>query len=118
MNIEIGSIYWISIPYYDRINHQDSFKYRPALVLHQSDADEYNILPVSRCQNVNYINPNYDIPIDLRDKSYIRVHKQTTAHITKIGNKVCDVKNDFPEVYSVVESRYEEYNNEIINGMI
>ena len=117
MIIEIGSIYWISIPYYDKVNQQDDFKYRPALILHQSDADEYNVLPVSRCQNTCYINPDYDIPINLKDKSYIRVHKQTTAHVTKIGNKVCSVKDDFPQVYSIVKSKYEEYSKEINDGM-
>lgn len=114
MNIEIGSIYWISVPYYDKNAGKDSFKYRPAFILHESDADEYNVLPVSRCNNTYYYNPEYDVPIKLKEKSYIRVHKQTTVHITKIGKKVCNVKNDFSSTYDEVIAKYQKYYNEIV----
>lgn len=116
--INVGEIHYITLKYYNKKIGRNSFKYRPALIIHKADSGDYNILPVSTIKNSNDINSDYDIPIMLKQKSYIRVHKQTTANIADIDQNIeVDVKADYPNVYKQVIDKLKQYNDLIENNL-
>lgn len=117
----IGEIRKTLTPFYDKKAHQNAFKARPALVIAKADNKDYVILPVSRVTKAENRDPVYDIPVDpaiypelnLTSMSYIRTHKQTIVHIAELGDKIGDLKNNYPDLYDVVLTKREDFSVEI-----
>lgn len=119
----IGFLCCSTLPYYDFAAKQNKFKIRPVLIIGRADAGDYNVLPVSRVTNKQFIHPIYDIPIDpavypatkLNNYSYIRAHKQTIINQASITLQLCDLKNTYPELYLQIITQWDDFNQNILN---
>ena len=117
----IGEIRKTLTPFYNKKTHRNDFKSRPALVIAKADSEDYVILPVSRVTKAENRDPVYDIPVDpaiypdlnLTSMSYIRTHKQTIAHTAELGDKIGDLKNNYPDLYDNVLAKREAFSVEI-----
>lgn len=122
----IGEIRKTFLPFYDTNNHKMSVKCRPALVIAQSDNDDYVVLPVSRITRQANRDMNYDIPVNpqlypalgLSCFSYVRTHKQTTVHMGEVGDKIGDMKADYEDLYLFILEKREEFSTEITRQAI
>jgi len=122
----IGVIVLANAPFFDAKLNALSFKIRPFLVVGESDAGDYTMLPVSRITNKRNLDPNYDIEINpqtypllkLKALSYIRAHKATVVHKSAIDYKLGNMKFNYPDLYLEVIEKFEEYcKNLILNAI-
>ena len=112
-----GKLCTILMPYYDAQNEKMSVKARPALVIGTADADDLTVLPVSRVTDSRRINGTYDIRVDpseypntnLKAVSYIRTNKVYTANRKDVGNIICDLNAEYPELCKNVILLFDEY---------
>lgn len=118
---------WVSVtPFYDVVKKCNSFKKRPVLIIGKADSGDYNVLPVSRVTNKQYLDPDYDIPLikaaypllNLSCDSFVRVHKQTTVNKNSITSQISDLKNDYPELFEQVMSKLKEYNDKLYTNAV
>lgn len=122
----IGKAYISLLPYYDRTSHQMRFKKRPILIIGQSDASDFVILPISRVTNAANIDLEYDIKItpetvplmNLKQTSYIRTHKQLVIHFGEITKEIVDFKKEYPDIYLEVLAKMEQFQNSIIDNAL
>ena len=120
----IGTIRKVSTPFYDVHAGQMRYKSRPGLIIAKADNSDYVVLPVSRVTRSENINPTYDIKIvpaefplsNLREKSYVRTHKQTTVNEAQILGEISDLKNTYEDLYLEILQKREEFNR-IITDM-
>lgn len=119
----IGELRKVRTPFYDMKTRQTRVKARPCLVIGQSDSDEYVILPVSRVTAAGRVHQDYDIPLDpavypdlhLTSVCYVRTHKQTTAYVTSIGNRIADMKGSYEELYLDVLAKWEQFGKKVLS---
>lgn len=61
----IGKAYVSVIQFYDKKTGKRGFKRRPILIIGQADGKDFIVLPISRVTNRTYLNPHYDIELDV-----------------------------------------------------
>jgi len=115
----IGKIYRSRFPFYSKAQHRLAFKSRPVLIIGAADFNDYNVLPISRVTLRQYLNPDYDIPLDpvtypllglkAGVTSYIRVHKQSVIHAKDILSPYGDLKGNYPDMYLHILTKLEQY---------
>jgi uncharacterized protein YifN (PemK superfamily) len=121
--IAAGSVCISVTPFYDITTRTNGFKKRPVLVLAAADSGDFNVLPISRVTNSRNLDPSYDIQVDpliypnlkLTAKSYVRTHKQTVVNKSSL-NEISNMKNEYPELYTEILDKLEEYNNNLITN--
>ncbi len=119
----IGKLYKSWTPFYDNKTQKVSFKSRPCLIIAQADSEDYVILPISKITHKQNVDPIYDIPIDpaiypktnLTDFSYVRTHKQTTAHRKYLKDGFSDLKAEYEELYLDILDKREQFSKNITN---
>lgn len=123
MNSQIGKIYNVIVPYYERKTNRTLVKARPCMILAepQGNDKEYVILPISSSLNKTYYDERFDIllckeeypKLELMKDSYLRTHKQTTAYEANIDFKHClgDLKNEYPDMFSIILDKVKEYDD-------
>lgn len=117
----IGEIRKILTLYYDKTTKRQQIKSRPGLVIAAADSGDYVVLPISKVSDSRRIDPEYDIRVDpavytnlnLTCISYVRTHKQTTAHFANIGDKISDMRSEYEGLYLDILAKREEFSNEI-----
>jgi len=118
----IGKVLTFLTPYYNPQKSKNSFKARPVLIIGSADASDYNALPISTITKKANIDADYDYSIDpvgypllnLKTRSYVRIHKQTVVNIRSIGKLLGDMKNDYPELYLEILLKLEQYNKNLV----
>ena len=45
--------------------------------------------------------------------SYVRTHKQIIVHAAEITDEICDLRTSYPQLYSEILSKREEFSREI-----
>ncbi len=111
----IGCMCISVFPYYDNKTHTNSFKKRPVLVIGQADGGDYVCLPVSRVTRSEHIDRIYDIEINpatvplanLKQRSYIRTHKQSVVHKATLVKAVVDFKTEYAGIFQEVLDKVE-----------
>jgi hypothetical protein len=106
----IGKVCTSVAPYYDTATNSMKFKSRPVLIIGTPDSGDYAVLPISRVTKSQYIDPDYDFPIDpaqfpllhLTSMSYIRIHKQTVVNQASINQTLGYLKVDYEDTYLAV----------------
>ena len=73
----IGFLCCSTLPYYDFAAKQNKFKIRPVLIIGRADTGDYNVLPVSRVTNKQFIHPFYDIPSILSESLGNHINRAT-----------------------------------------
>lgn len=114
----------IITPYYDKKSKSTKFKSRPGIILKEINGD-YVIIPVSTISDKSRIDPYYDVPVSTHDypnlnlshDSYIRTNKQTVVNKADIDGKISDLHSEYPELFSWVIDKIEEFNNSIIEDL-
>lgn len=122
----IGEIRGTTTPYFDKTKMRQSYKVRPALIIGQADHSDYVVLPVSTIPDPRNIDPVYDIPVDpavypglnLKQKSYVRTHKQMVVHDANIDNKISDMKTSYQELYLEILTKMETFQSELLENAI
>ncbi|MBR1693460.1 MAG: type II toxin-antitoxin system PemK/MazF family toxin [Lachnospiraceae bacterium] len=122
----IGKLYWSLTPYYDSRMRKNSFKKRPVLIIAGPRNNDYTILPISTISNKANLDTYYDIEVkptvfpllNLKQVSYIRVHKQTTVHRASLTSQIGNLKDDYEDLYLEVLEKLEEYNQDIMEQAI
>ncbi|MBO5163887.1 MAG: type II toxin-antitoxin system PemK/MazF family toxin [Ruminococcus sp.] len=110
--------------YYDRKLNKMKHKARPGLILKEINGD-YAVIPVSTIPDKRRVDPYYDIPVTTRDypklnlsqDSYIRTNKQTVVNQAQIGGKISDLHAEYPDLFSQVIDKIEEFNDSIIKEL-
>lgn len=121
--IEAGSVCISVTPFYDTTTRKSSFKKRPVLVLGDADSGDFNVLPISRVTNSRNLDSSYDIQVDpsiypnlkLTASSYVRTHKQTVVNKASL-NEISNMKREYPDLYTEILDKLEEYNNSLITN--
>lgn len=117
----IGEIRKAIIPFYDLGRQRLSFKSRPALLIAKSDDFDYVALPVSSITRRENLDLIYDIEVvpasypnlNLHTVSYIRTHKQTIVNAREIGDFISNIKEEYPDLYSLILEKREDFSKEI-----
>lgn len=117
----IGKICKAITPFYDVRSHQMRTKSRPALVLAQSDDEDYVVIPISKISHSENIDVEYDIKIDphvypktnLTQISYARTHKQTIIHRSQLIDPFCDLKKEYNDLYNKILIQRTAFSDEI-----
>ena len=117
----IGKVCISVTKYYDRRSQRMGLKERPILVIGSSDSTDFVALPISRVTRSQYLDPDYDYPLELADfptmkltaKSYIRTHKQFIANDAEITRVICDFKYDYPAAYTSVLRLAEQFQKNL-----
>lgn len=120
----IGKAYVSTFPFYDNKKRSMSFKNRPVLIVGRADNSDYVVLPISRVTNQNNLDGYYDVPIDIKDvplmklkqKSYIRTHKQLVIHARELTKEIVDFKTEYTDIYLDALSKMEEFQKELISN--
>lgn len=103
----IGKAYVSTFQFYNNHTHKMEFKNRPILIVGQADSTDYVVLPISRVTNFANLDNNYDVPIEpsdvplmnLKQRSYVRTHKQCVIHLGELTKEIVDFKNEYPDIY-------------------
>lgn len=120
----IGKAYVSTFPFYDNRTGSMSFKNRPVLIVGSADSRDYVVLPISRVTNQNNLDSYYDVPIDiadvplmnLRQRSYIRTHKQSVIHAGELTREIIDFRAEYRDIYTEVIKRMEEFQKDLISN--
>ena len=110
----IGKAYISTFQFYNNQTHKMEFKSRPVLIVGQADRTDYVVLPISRVTNYANLENNYDIPIEpsdvplmnLKQRSYIRTHKQSVIHLGELTKEIVDFKKEYPDMSSLFSCPY------------
>lgn len=119
----IGRLYTSVFPFYDNQLHKMSYKSRPVLIVGQADQNDYVILPVSRVTNQNNLDHYYDVPLEpknypltnLKQRSFVRTHKQCTIHQAELVKDIMDFRNTYPDTYLDIILKMEEFQKNLIS---
>ncbi len=122
----IGKVCTSVFPFYDVKTRKNAFKVRPILIIGAPDGGDYTVLPISRVTKPANVDIEYDIPLDpvhypllgLKEKSYIRVHKQTIVHRASIDKQLGDLKNEYAELYKNIMDKLEQFNKQLISNAL
>ena len=118
MSNQIGKVYNVVVPYFERKSNRTLVKARPCMILDvpKNNDKEYVILPISSSLDKKYYDEHFDTLICKKDyqkikllkDSYIRSHKQTIAYESNIDFKHClgDIKSDYPELFNIILHKY------------
>ncbi len=118
----IGCMCISVFPYYNNKTHTNGFKKRPVLVIGQADGGDYVCLPVSRITQSEHIDKIYDIEINpttvplanLKQRSYIRTHKQSVVHKAALVKPVVDFKIEYANVFQEVLDKVELFQTTML----
>jgi len=118
---DIGKIYSFSMPFYDAKKSCMGYKARPALILYGPRNGDYTVIPVSTIKDPKNRDADFDVKIDpvafpnlgLHEVSYIRTHKQTTAHQGARYKYIGDLKGEYQTKYQEVIDLVEKFSQEI-----
>ena len=102
------------------------FKNRPILIVGQADSTDYVVLPISRVTNFANLDNNYDVPIEpsdvplmnLKQRSYVRTHKQCVIHLGKLTKEIVDFKNEYPDIYINIIAKMEAFQKHLIDNAL
>lgn len=119
-----GKAYVSTFRFYDAKEKKMSFKNRPVLIVGRADAGDCVVLPISRVTNQNNLDSRYDVPIDpatvplmnLKQKSYIRTHKQAVVNVGELTREIVDFKEEYPEIYTDVISKMADFQKNLIQN--
>ncbi len=119
----IGKIYSSVVPFYDRKAQKNGYKKRPVLIIAGPRNNDYTILPISTVSIKENLDSDYDVEVDpgkypllnLKQLSYIRVHKQTTVHQASLTTEISDLREAYGDLYIDVLARLEKYNEQVIS---
>ena len=121
----IGKIYNAkNFPFFDKDKGKMSYGNRPVLVIGIADTGDCNILPLSRVNEKENVNEDFDIKLNpadfpklkLKYESYVRVHKQNVIHSGNFDLYVGDMANDYPEKYHDIMTALKDYNHKMISA--
>lgn len=118
----IGKAYVSLFKYYDKQRQSMSFKKRPVLIIGQADSSDYIVLPISRITSQHNIDSCYDVPMEpcrlplmnLKQKSYVRTHKQAVINYRELSTEIVDFKTVYSEIYSEIISKVDKFQKELI----
>jgi hypothetical protein len=99
-----------------------AFKNRPVLIVGKADSSDYVILPISRVTNQSNLDSYYDIAINpgdvpqmnLKQRSYIRAHKQSVVHLGELTKEIVDFRKEYQDIYIDVILKMEEFQKNLI----
>ena len=102
------------------------FKNRPILIVGQADSTDYVVLPISRVTNFANLDNNYDVPIEpsdvplmnLKQRSYVRTHKQCVIHLGELTKEIVDFKNEYPDIYINIIAKTEAFQKHLIDNAL
>ncbi len=102
------------------------FKNRPILIVGQADSTDYVVLPISRVTNFANLDNNYDVPIEpsdvplmnLKQRSYVRTHKQCVIHLGELTKEIVDFKNEYPDIYINIIAKMEAFQKHLIDNAL
>ena len=106
------------------------FKSRPCLVIGVEKKDsnissvDYTVLPISKISKRENINDHYDHEVEkisypdlnlTENTSYIRTHKQTVINGRDMitDSFISDVKSEYPDLFSDVMSKFNNWNTKL-----
>lgn len=120
----IGKAYVSTFKYYNNKTHRLDFKNRPVLIIGQADSTDFVILPISRVTNHNNIDSYYDVPIEpeevpllhLKQRSYVRTHKQSIVNAGELTKEIVDFRKEYPNQYEEILSKMEEFQKKMIQS--
>ncbi len=113
----IGKAYVSTFQFYDTLSKKMSFKNRPVLIVGRADAGDYVVLPISRVTNQNNLDSKYDVLLEpkavplmnLKQRSYIRTHKQAVINAGGLTKEIVDFKKEYPGIYATAISRMADF---------
>lgn len=122
----IGKAYVSTFQFYNNHTHKMEFKNRPILIVGQADSTDYVVLPISRVTNFANLDNNYDVPIEpsdvplmnLKQRSYVRTHKQCVIHLGELTKEIVDFKNEYPDIYINIITKMEAFQNHLIDNAL
>lgn len=122
----IGKAYVSTFRFYDAQAKKLSFKNRPVLIVGMADAGDYVILPISRVTNQNNLDGNYDVLLDpamvplmnLKQRSYIRTHKQAVVNAGELTREIVDFKKEYPGIYRDAISKMANFQKNLVQNAI
>lgn len=122
----IGKAYVSTFRFYDAQTKKMSFKNRPVLIVGKADAKDYVVLPISRVTNQNNLDSNYDVPIDpaavplmnLKQRSYIRTHKQAVVNAGELTREIVDFKKEYLGIYTDAISKMENFQKNLVKNAL
>ncbi len=122
----IGKAYVSTFKYYNSQTQKMDFKKRPVLIIGQADASDYVVLPISRVTNSSNIDSEYDVPIEpkdvplmnLKQKSYIRTHKQSVVNAGELTTQIVDFKTEYPDLFLEVLTKTEGFQKRLIDNAL
>lgn len=117
----IGKVYLSVVDFYNSRLQAMSRKARPVLIVAGPYENDYIVLPISTITNRSNLNPYYDIPISLQDRTvlglpkecFIRTHKQLPLHSASLLKLKGDMKADLPDLYLDAIAKMEEFQRKI-----
>ncbi len=122
----IGKAYVSTFQFYNNHTHKMEFKNRPILIVGQADSTYYVVLPISRVTNFANLDNNYDVPIEpsdvplmnLKQRSYVRTHKQCVIHLGELTKEIVDFKNEYPDIYINIIAKMEAFQKHLIDNAL
>ena len=122
----IGKAYVSTFQFYNNHTHKMEFKNRPILIVGQADSTVYVVLPISRVTNFANLDNNYDVPIEpsdvplmnLKQRSYVRTHKQCVIHLGELTKEIVDFKNEYPDIYINIIAKMEAFQKHLIDNAL
>ncbi|MEZ3447061.1 MAG: hypothetical protein K1W30_18375 [Lachnospiraceae bacterium] len=122
----IGKAYVSTFQFYNNHTHKMEFKNRPILIVGQADSTDYVVLPISRVTNFANLDNNYDVPIEpsdvplmnLKQRSYVRTHKQCVIHLGELTKEIVDFKNEYPDIYINIIAKMEAFQKHLIDNAL
>ena len=122
----IGKAYVSTFQFYNNHTHKMEFKNRPILIVGQADSTDYVVLPISRVTNFANLDNNYDVPIEpsdvplmnLKQRSYVRTHKQCVIHLRELTKEIVDFKNEYPDIYINIIAKMEAFQKHLIDNAL
>ena len=122
----IGKAYVSTFQFYNNQTHKMEFKNRPILIVGQADSTDYVVLPISRVTNFANLDNNYDVPIEpsdvplmnLKQRSYVRTHKQCVIHLGELTKEIVDFKNEYPDIYINIIAKMEAFQKHLIDNAL
>lgn len=118
-----GKAYWATFKYFDSRSHEMAFKKRPVLVIGEADKKDWVVLPISRVTRKEFLDSHYDFEIDvsdypklsLKEKSYVRTHKQAVLNEGELSSCIVDFRNEYQEAYIEIIALMEEFQKNLVD---
>lgn len=120
----IGKAYVSIFKFYNNKSGKMSFKSRPVLIVGKADDSDYVVLPISRVTNHNNLDSYYDFPLNINDvplmnlkeRSYVRTHKQSIIHYGELTKEIINFKEVYPDFYITILGKMEEFQRKLITN--